>query len=76
MRQSRVPKKDGVWRLSNYGYYGIGTLYDNKIYHLFESRWGDHIELFEKRCNQIIEGTFDTSNMYDSKEEFYGNKVK
>ena len=71
-----VPKKDGVWRLSNYGYYGIGTLYDNKIYHLFESRWGDHIELFEKRCNQIIEGTFDTSNMYDSKEEFYGNKVK
>lgn len=71
-----VPKKDGVWRLSNYGYYGIGTLYDNKIYHLFESRWGDHIELFQKRCNQIIEGNFDTSTMYDSKEEFYGKKVK
>lgn len=71
-----VPKKDGVWRLSNYGYYGIGTLYDNKIYHLFESRWGDHIELFQKRCEEIINGEFDISTMYDSKEEFYGKKVK
>jgi hypothetical protein len=70
-----IPKKDGVWRLSNYGYYGIGTLYDNKIYHLFESRWGDHIELFQKRCNQILKGEFDSSSMYDSKEEFYGKKV-
>lgn len=71
-----IPKKDGVWRLSNYGYYGIGTLYDDKIYHLFESRWGDHIDLFEKRCEQIIKGEFDISTMYDSKEEFYGKKVK
>lgn len=70
-----IPKNDGVWRLSNYGYYGIGTLYENKIYHLFESRWGDHIDLFEKRCNQIIEGTFDTSTMYNSLDEFHGKKV-
>lgn len=70
-----IPKNDGVWRLSNYGYYGIGTLYDDKIYHLFESRWGDHIDLFQKRCNQIIEGNFDYSLMYDSLNEFVGKKV-
>lgn len=71
-----VPKKDGVWRLSNYGYYGIGTVYENKTYHLFESRWGDHIELFQKRCQQIVDGQFNMDGMYDSLEEFYGHKVK
>ncbi len=70
-----VPKNDGVWRLSNYGYYGIGTLYENKIYHLFESRWNDHIDLFEKRCEEIIDGDFDDSNMHNSLEEFNGKKV-
>jgi hypothetical protein len=71
-----VPKYDGVWRLSNYGYYGVGTLYDNKIYHLFESRWSDHIDLFEKRCEQIISNTFDTNGMYSSLDEFVGNKTE
>jgi hypothetical protein len=71
-----IPKYDGVWRMSNYGYYGIGTLYNDNIYHLFESRWGDHIDLFEKRCNQIIEGNFDTSSMYNSLDEFVNDKTK
>jgi hypothetical protein len=69
------PKNDGVWRLSNYGYYGIGTLYDDKVYHLFESRWSEHIDLFEKRCNQIVNDSFDKSFMYSSFDEYVGKKV-
>ena len=53
----------------------LSEYYENNIYHLFESRWNDHIDLFEKRCNQIIDGNFDTNGMYNSLEEFYGKKV-
>lgn len=66
---------EGVWRLGNYGYYGIGTLFGDKIYHLYQGRVGVNVELFKNRCNQILEGHFDKSQMYSSLREFNGKVV-
>jgi hypothetical protein len=63
----RISQTDGVWNLSNYGCYGIGTVFENKFYHLFQSRLSSNVDLFEKRCNEIIFGNFNTHSMYDSK---------
>ena len=53
---------EGYWALSNLGYYGIGTVFDNSMYHLYQSRMAENIELFVKRCDEVIAGTFDTDN--------------
>lgn len=53
---------EGIWPLSNLGYYGIGTVFDNSIYHLYQSRMAENIEMFVKRCDQVIDGTFNTDN--------------
>jgi hypothetical protein len=54
------PSSEGIWPLSNLGYYGIGTVFDNAIYHLYQSRMAENIEMFVNRCNQVIDGTFNT----------------
>lgn len=46
--------KGGLWRYGSYGYNGIGCIYDNKIYHLFESRFEKNTNLFIDTCNQIL----------------------
>ena len=51
---------EGVWPLGNLGYYGIGTVFDHSIYHLYQSRMAENIELFVKRCDEVIEGEFTT----------------
>jgi hypothetical protein len=66
---------EGVWRLSNYGFFGIGTLFADKIYHLYQGRFNKNVELFCRRCDQIVEGKFDMSGMHDSLSEFRGNVV-
>jgi len=53
---------EGLWPLSNLGYYGIGTVFDNSIFHLYQSRTAQNIELFTKVCNQVIQGTFTTTD--------------
>ena len=53
---------EGYWALSNLGYYGIGTVFDNSMYHLYQSRMAENIELFVKRCDEVIAGTFNTEN--------------
>ncbi len=54
------PSSEGIWPLSNLGYYGIGTIFDNSIYHLYQSRMAENIEMFVKRCDEVINGTFTT----------------
>lgn len=66
---------EGVWRLSNYGYFGIGTLFADRIYHLYQGRFNKNIELFMKRCDQVVAGKFDMSEMHDSLKEFNGRVV-
>ena len=31
--------EEGVWRLHNYGLYGVGTTFQNQFYHLYQSRF-------------------------------------
>lgn len=61
----RIPK-GGAWALACAGHYGIGTVYHNRFYHLFESRKNQNIELYAKRCEEIISGTFSTDGFIDS----------
>jgi len=65
----------GVWPLSNFGYYGIGTTFANTVYHLYQARFSSNIELFIKRCQEIINGTFDNSFHIDSKILLYNGNI-
>ena len=53
--------------LHNYGMYGIGTYYEGGVYHLFESRLNENTKIFEKRCEQILNDTFTTEGMINSR---------
>jgi hypothetical protein len=55
------PSKEGIWNLGPLGYYGIGTVFDDTVYHLYQGRYNDNVELFVKRCKEVIAGTFSTS---------------
>lgn len=67
---------EGVWRHSSYGLYGIGTVYGkDQFYHLFQVRMSNHVELFEERCKQIIDGTFDSTKFYNSLDFDYPGKI-
>jgi hypothetical protein len=55
----RVPR-EGIWPLGSYGYYGIGTVFHDSVYHLFQSRMAENIELFVKRCDEVLQHTFST----------------
>jgi hypothetical protein len=66
---------EGVWRLSNYGLYGIGTLFANRVYHLYQGRFNHNVDLFCRRCEQIVQGNFDVTEMHDSLKEFDGKVV-
>ena len=57
---------DGPWHLGNLGYFGIGTVYDNSIYHLFQARMAQNISLFTERCAQVIDGKFTTHGFISS----------
>jgi hypothetical protein len=60
---------DGVWRLGNYGVFGIGTHYRGGVYHLYQSRLNYNVELFSARCAEIISGAFTTNDMRSSFED-------
>lgn len=63
----------GIWRLSGYGYYGIGTVYDNKMYHLYQTRFAKNVDLFVETCDHIVNGRLDQINrQYDSRAEWMG----
>lgn len=69
-KYDRIPYGEAYpWRLGNYGWYGVGTLYENSIYHLFQSRFNNNVDLYVKRCAQIVAGEFDTSSMFDCKTD-------
>lgn len=61
-------KPNADWALTNYGRYGIGTLFSDKVYHLYQGRYAhrfpEMLDLFERRCDQIVEGKFTTDGMH------------
>lgn len=63
----------GIWRLSGYGYYGVGTIYDEKIYHLWQSRFSKNVELFENTGNCILnEDLLSIKRPYNCRAEYAG----
>lgn len=66
---------EGVWRLGNYGVYGVGTVFANSLYHLYQGRMGSNLELFAQRCNDIIDGTFSTSGMFSATTFDYDGRI-
>lgn len=66
---------EGIWPLSSVGYYGIGTVYANSIYHLFQARYAQNIKMFINRCEQILDNTFSTEGMYDATLFNYTGKI-
>lgn len=67
--------EEGVWWLHNYGLYGVGTVFDGKFYHLFQSRFEKNIEMFIKRCDEVIAGTFNTDGMHDSRNFDFTGRI-
>jgi len=58
--------EEGVWRLHNYGLYGVGTPFQNQFYHLYQSRFQSNVDLFIQRCKEVVDGTFSTDGMFES----------
>lgn len=72
----KLPSTGVAWRISSTACYGIGTLFDNNIYHLYESRYSKNIDLFVQRCNQVISGTFSTDSFMSCYDLSYPVKSK
>ena len=49
---TKVPD-EGAWRLHTYGSYGIGTYFQTGVYHLYQSRMQQNIDLFCKACKTV-----------------------
>ena len=49
---------EGIWKLGNYGYYGIGTIFADQFFHLYQGRLSKNVDLFHKICSQIISNKF------------------
>ena len=58
------PAQEGIWRLSNYGIYGIGTIFAGKVFHLYQGRLNTNVELFREVCDQICLNRFSTNGMH------------
>lgn len=56
------------WYLHSYGEYGIGTHFEGGIFHLYQGRHPQNQQLFKEVCASIIDGTFTTDGMKDSRE--------
>lgn len=48
----------GAWRLGSYGYYGIGTVFGDAVYHLYQGRVAENVQLFIQRADELISGRF------------------
>lgn len=68
---------EGLWPLSNLGYYGIGTVFDNSIFHLYQSRMAKNVDLFIDVCEMVVNGTFTTDGFTKSTTfNYYGKIVR
>jgi hypothetical protein len=47
--------EEELWPLYQHGFFGIGTTYEDKIYHLFRSSGGENIGRYIKKAKFVIE---------------------
>lgn len=66
---------EGVWRLGNYGFYGIGTVFAGSVYHLYQGRMKTNVDRFVARCRDVVNGTFTTDGMYSALQPYPGRIV-
>lgn len=66
---------EGIWPLGSYGYYGVGTVFNDSIYHLYQGRLGNNAELYIQRCQEVIDGTFSSSNFHSATTFSYKGKI-
>lgn len=66
---------EGVWPLGNFGYYGIGTTFENTVYHLYQGRMASNLDLFCQRCEEIVAGTFDNRFHISSTTRDYKGRI-
>lgn len=59
---------EGVWRLGNYGFFGIGTVFEGGVYHLYQGRYPSNLARFETRCAEIVAGTFSTAGFHSAQQ--------
>ena len=45
---------EGAWHLHTYGKYGIGTYFEEGVYHLYEARMNNNVELFLDVAKNIM----------------------
>ncbi len=67
--------REGAWPLGSYGLYGVGTVFADRVYHLFQSRYGDNAALFVRRCDELIAGSFSTAGFHDSRALDFPGRV-
>lgn len=66
---------EGIWPLGNYGYYGVGTTFDSTVYHLYQGRMGNNVELFVTRCKEIVDNTFNNKTHTKSTTTNYTGRI-
>jgi hypothetical protein len=66
------PVEGHAWRLHTYGLYGVGTHFEEGVYHLFQGRIEKNVQMFVNRCDDIIKGKFSTEHMMDSRHPYHG----
>lgn len=59
--------KEGIWNLSDKGCYGIGTIFCNTVYHLYQSRFSENIDIFIKHSKMIIDGNLNLKDFIEVK---------
>jgi len=67
--------EEGVWRLHNYGLYGVGTTFQDRFYHLYQSRFQSNVDLFIQRCNDVVNNKFSTDGMYSSTDFNFKGRI-
>ena len=68
--------RDGVWPLGSYGYFGVGTVFANAVYHLYQGRFADNVQLFVRRCEDILAGRFSTEGFNNATDLFYPGRIE
>jgi hypothetical protein len=66
------PVEGHAWRLHNYGLYGVGTHFEEGVYHLFQGRIERNVQMFVNRCDDIVKGKFTTEHMIGSRLPYHG----
>ena len=67
--------QEGVWRLHNYGLYGVGTTFAGSFYHLYQSRFQENVNMFIQRCNEVVEDKFTTDGMHQSTDFSFKGRI-